>query len=40
MEFRNLVLVFGSILVRTFEDNMAEMVIYMSDRYKIVETLI
>lgn len=40
MEPRNLALVFGPTLVRTSEDNMAEMVTHMPDRYKIVETLI
>lgn len=40
MEFWNLVLVFGLILVRIFEDNMIDMVIYMFDCYKIVEILI
>lgn len=40
MEPRNLALVFGPTLVRTSEDNMADMVTHMPDRYKIVETLI
>ncbi|XP_030610188.1 rho GTPase-activating protein 21-like [Archocentrus centrarchus] len=40
MEPRNLALVFGPTLVRTSDDNMADMVTHMPDRYRIVETLI
>ena len=40
MEPRNLAIVFGPTLVRTSEDNMANMVNHMPDQCKIVENLI
>lgn len=40
MEPRNLAIVFGPTLIRTSEDNMANMVNHMPDQCKIVENLI